>query len=395
MSGVFSARFGDICREIKVTTRDPIAEGYCRYVGLEHLDSGSLKIKRWGSVAEDSPSFTRVFKKGQILLGKRRPYLKKCAVAEFDGICSGDIIVLEPKPSKIIPGLLRFIIQSDAFWRVAIATSSGSLSPRTKFSALASWEFTVNCSFAQETILDLLIKSQEASEKLIDLQISSAENIRGLYLNFFKNFYERGAGQVALPDNWKTMRLGDLLICVPQSGFSANEVSSDTGNYVLNLNNLSTDGYVLDGELKPIAISDYDAALELKEGDFLISRANTQDLVGLVGIYKPRKDKVIFPDTMMRLRLNEKLIIKEYLEAFLLSPYGRRSIQRVAAGTSASMKKINKKTLSDIPVPVAPIEEQSLIFSTISFFLDVREQLSSLSKSHSILRSRIIEEIIS
>ncbi|WP_081042068.1 restriction endonuclease subunit S [Pseudomonas putida] len=395
MSGIFSARFGDICREIKATTRDPIAEGYCRYVGLEHLDSGSLKIKRWGSVAEDSPSFTRVFKKGQILLGKRRPYLKKCAVAEFDGICSGDIIVLEPKPSKIIPGLLRFIIQSDAFWRVAIATSSGSLSPRTKFSALASWEFTVDCSFAQEAILNLLVKSQEASEKLIDLQISSAENIRSLYLKFFKNYYERGASQVALPDDWKTMRLGDLLTCVPQSGFSANEVSSDTGSYVLNLNNLSTDGYVLDGELKPIAISDYDAALELKEGDFLISRANTQDLVGLVGIYNPRKDKVIFPDTMMRLSLNEKLIVKEYLEAYLLSPYGRRSIQRVAAGTSASMKKINKRTLSEIPVPVAPIEEQSLIFSTISSFLDVREQLGSLSRSHSILRSRIIEEVIS
>lgn len=395
MSNFFSLRFGDICREVKATTRTPIADGYDRYIGLEHLDSGSLKIKRWGSVAVDSPSFTRVFKKGQILLGKRRPYLKKSAIAEFDGICSGDIIVLEPKPSKIMPGLLRFIIQSDAFWRVAIATSSGSLSPRTKFSALASWEFTVNCSFAQEEILNLLVKSQEASEKLIDLQISSTENIRSLYLSFFQNFYERGATQVALPGDWKTMLLGDLLTCVPESGFSANEVSSDTGSYVLNLNNLSPDGYVLDGELKPIAMSDYDADLELKEGDFLISRANTQDLVGLVGIYKSRKDKVIFPDTMMRLRLNEKLIVKEYLEAYLLSPYGRRSIQRVAAGTSASMKKINKKTLSKINIPVPPTEEQTLIFSTMSSFLEVREQLTCLSKSHSALRSRIVETIIS
>lgn len=83
-------KFGDICREVKITTKDPIADGYDRYIGLEHLDSGSLKIKRWGMIAEDNPSFSRIFKKGHILIGKRRPYLRKAAIAEFDGICSGD-----------------------------------------------------------------------------------------------------------------------------------------------------------------------------------------------------------------------------------------------------------------------------------------------------------------
>ena len=41
-----TVKFGDICREVKLTTKDPIADGYERYIGLEHLDSGSLKIKR-------------------------------------------------------------------------------------------------------------------------------------------------------------------------------------------------------------------------------------------------------------------------------------------------------------------------------------------------------------
>ncbi|TOP99752.1 restriction endonuclease subunit S, partial [Vibrio parahaemolyticus] len=89
-----TVKFGDICKEVKLTTKDPLGDGYERYIGLEHLDSGSLKIKRWGMIAEDNPSFTRVFKKGHILFGKRRPYLKKAAIAEFDGICSSDIIVL-------------------------------------------------------------------------------------------------------------------------------------------------------------------------------------------------------------------------------------------------------------------------------------------------------------
>src|SRR5690554_1413276 len=96
-----TVKFGDICKEVKLTTKDPIGDGYERYIGLEHLDSGSLKIKRWGSIIEDNPSFTRVFKKGQILFGKRRPYLRKAAVAEFDGICSSDILVLDVKDNKI------------------------------------------------------------------------------------------------------------------------------------------------------------------------------------------------------------------------------------------------------------------------------------------------------
>ncbi|MCS6084264.1 hypothetical protein LNN85_00330 [Klebsiella pneumoniae subsp. pneumoniae] len=56
-------KFSDICREVKITTQTPIIDGYERYVGLEHLDSGSLNIKRWGMISEDNPSFTRVFKK--------------------------------------------------------------------------------------------------------------------------------------------------------------------------------------------------------------------------------------------------------------------------------------------------------------------------------------------
>uniref|UniRef100_A0A3B0LVN7 Uncharacterized protein n=1 Tax=Arsenophonus endosymbiont of Trialeurodes vaporariorum TaxID=235567 RepID=A0A3B0LVN7_9GAMM len=56
-------KFGDICREVKLTSKDLISDGYERYVGLEHLDSGSLKIKRWGMLDENKPSFTRVFKK--------------------------------------------------------------------------------------------------------------------------------------------------------------------------------------------------------------------------------------------------------------------------------------------------------------------------------------------
>ncbi|EPA8407755.1 restriction endonuclease subunit S [Kluyvera ascorbata] len=159
-------KFGDICREVKITTKDPFADGYERYIGLEHLDSGSLKIKRWGVIEEDNPSFTRVFKKGHLLIGKRRPYLRKAAVADFDGICSSDIIVVEPKKSVIEKGLLPFIIHSEEFWAWAIKTSSGSLSPRTKFKSLSEFKLKNIKPDVQITLLDGLLSAEKYLQRV-------------------------------------------------------------------------------------------------------------------------------------------------------------------------------------------------------------------------------------
>lgn len=179
-----TVKFGDICREVKLTTKAPLADGYDKYIGLEHLDSGSLKIKRWGSVAEDNPSFTRVFKKGQILFGKRRPYLKKAAIAEFDGICSGDIIVMEPKGDLMLPELLPFIVQSEGLWEWAVKTSSGSLSPRTKFKSIAEYKLFVPAIKEQKDVISRHIATNNVEECVANGMMS----FEALFTRILKEF---------------------------------------------------------------------------------------------------------------------------------------------------------------------------------------------------------------
>lgn len=70
-----------------------------RFIGLENIEPENLKISTWGNV-EDGTTFTKRFSKGDVLFGKRRAYLKKVAIADFDGICSGDILVLRAKEKK-------------------------------------------------------------------------------------------------------------------------------------------------------------------------------------------------------------------------------------------------------------------------------------------------------
>lgn len=153
--------FGDLTRNLTVAVKDPLSEGYERYVGLEHIEPGNMHIKSWGHVA-DGTTFTRVFKKGQVLFGKRRAYQRKAALAEFDGICSGDILVFEANEDNVIPELLPFIVQSDKLFDYAIKTSAGSLSPRTKFKDLAKLKFKLPPLPEQKRLADLLWSVDEA-----------------------------------------------------------------------------------------------------------------------------------------------------------------------------------------------------------------------------------------
>jgi type I restriction enzyme M protein len=133
-------RFGDVVENINETVSNPTEAGLDRFIGLEHLEPGSLHIRSWGNVT-DGTTFTRRCRPGQVLFGKRRAYQRKVAVAEFDAVVSGDIYVLAPKDNRLLPELLPFICLSERFFEHAVGTSAGSLSPRTNWSSLADFEF--------------------------------------------------------------------------------------------------------------------------------------------------------------------------------------------------------------------------------------------------------------
>jgi len=158
--------FGDVVRLSKERSPDPEADGLERYIGLDHLDPGELKVRRWGDIA-DGTTFTNVFRPGQVLFGKRRAYQRKVGVAAFSGVCSGDIYVFEPRdPAVLLPGLLPFICQTDGFFDYAIGTSAGSLSPRTNWKSVAQYEFALPPMEEQARIVQALSAVDGLAEHL-------------------------------------------------------------------------------------------------------------------------------------------------------------------------------------------------------------------------------------
>ena len=171
-------RFGDVVRNANLTERDPDGTGVERIVGLEHLDPENLHIRRWNALGNGT-SFTRRFVPGQTLFGKRRAYQRKVVFAEFEGICSGDILTFEPKdPEKLLPELLPFICQTDAFFDYALGTSAGSLSPRTSWKALQDFEFSLPPVEEQKRIAEILWAADEAVERSASAEIGTEESRR-------------------------------------------------------------------------------------------------------------------------------------------------------------------------------------------------------------------------
>ena len=156
--------FGDVVQEVRTTIKDPKGEGIERVVGLEHIETENIHLSKWASIEEDT-TFTKGFKKGHVLFGRRRAYLKKAAQAGFDGICSGDITVMEAK-DDLLPELLPFLVCNDKFFDYAVKHSAGGLSPRTKFKDIANYEFLLPPKDQQAKLAELLW----AADAMVELQ---------------------------------------------------------------------------------------------------------------------------------------------------------------------------------------------------------------------------------
>ena len=146
---------GDVAREVK--QKAPVGQELPT-VGLEHLDPDEVELTRWDENTETT--FTKAFSKGQVLFGRRRAYLRKAAVAPFDGICSGDITVIAAR-NGLSPRLLPFIVQNESLFNHAVTNSAGSLSPRVKWQSLSQFEFELPSADRQEELADILWAAQE------------------------------------------------------------------------------------------------------------------------------------------------------------------------------------------------------------------------------------------
>ena len=196
-------KLGDVAIEHKETCKGS-KDGY-PIVGLEHLVPEEVTLTAWDEGSDNT--FTKMFRKGNVLFGRRRAYLKKAAVAPFDGICSGDITVIEAIPDRILPELLPFIIQNDDLFDFSVGKSAGSLSPRVKWEHLRNYEFELPDMDKQCELAELLWAMDATKKSYRKLITATDELVKSQFIEMF--------GRPGSQSNYDTIDLGSIsnMIC--------------------------------------------------------------------------------------------------------------------------------------------------------------------------------------
>lgn len=156
-------KFSDLVDNI-VEKVKPQESGLEHYIGLEHLDSGSLHIKRFGESKTLIGDKLKIYK-NDIIFAKRNAYLKRVSIAPFDAVASAHSMVLRLKSENVLPEFLPFFLLSEKFWTRAIEISVGSLSPTINWKSLAKQEFLLPPKDQQAKLAELLWAMDEVIER--------------------------------------------------------------------------------------------------------------------------------------------------------------------------------------------------------------------------------------
>lgn len=341
-------RFGDVVKEVRETSQNHIADGIDHVVGLEHLSPLDIHIRSWGNIA-DSTTFSRRFRKGQVLFGRRRAYQRKAVVADFDGICSGDIIVMEAIEDKLDPNLLPFLVHSEGFYNWAVSTSAGSLSPRTKFKSLAEYEFRLPPGDVQKKLAELLWAVDDLTEKLV---------IQRDYLN---TIFSARVDDLIWNKDYPKAKLVTISVLskgLQDGDWIESKDMSPSGVRLIQLADIG-EGVFIDKSQRYVSEETFEKlnCFEILPGDLLLARM--PDPIGRTCEIPDIGQKMITAVDCCIIRVNEKENDKSYCLYMLNSAIMRKNIISLSSGSTR--QRISTTNLRNMLVPKPNKKDQQSI----------------------------------
>lgn len=330
-------KFADIALNL-TQKRKPTPDDMATYIGLEHLDSGSLSVTRWGSKVPIKGD-KLIMQKGDVLFGKRNAYLRRAAIAPHDGLFSAHGMILRPNEKVISSKLFPFFICSDYFFDAAIRISVGSLSPTINWSALKELEFTLPDMNEQEKLAELFWAANDTKEAYKKLLNLTDELVKSQFIEMFydKKYPVKTIGNVI---DKNIMRVASVF---------------DKGDEIHYLDISS-----IDNNLKrvigtnPYLLKDAPSRAQyvLKKGDILYStvRPNLQN----IAINPYAENNIIGSTGFCVLRCNN--VSTGYMWGVITSNLFTNEMITLANG--ANYPAVTDKIVHAFEIPVPPEEEQ-------------------------------------
>lgn len=354
-------RFGDVvhqCKE-KVDREDNPFE---RYVEGGHMDSEDIHIRRWGEFGEDyvGPAFHRIFRKGQVLYGSRRTYLKKVAFAEFDGITANTTFVLETKDQSVfMQELLPFLMLTDRFTEHSIGESKGSTNPYINYPDIAKLEFPLPPIEEQKRIAEILWAADEAVRRWREAIAGLLTLYEVLAIKLFSqgvNGKDARKSQLwSIPSDWSLETLESLVSSSSPVRYGIVQVGAYTEDGVPTLAIKDLGGDFIAGVHKTNHRKELQYAnSRVQPDDVLLSIKAT---VGEVAVVPKHFHGNISRD-LARIRLNGR-VLPSFMAHLLKTKVYQKYLNTFVVGSTR--KELSIHVLRKLLVPVPSIDEQRKI----------------------------------
>lgn len=355
-------RFDEIAKNISERV-DPNNTDLEVYIGLEHIDSESLHIKRHGT--PDDVNGTKLkFYKGDIIFGRRRAYQRKAGIATWDGFCSAHALVLRANPDVIDPELFPFFMHSDLFMNRAIDISVGSLSPTINWGTLKHQEFQIPSTEVQYELKKLLWSANIQLTKKIELSKVANELIKSIIYELITE----GKKSTLKPKSFSNIPFEDLVITEkggirrgPFGSALKKEYFVEQGIKVYEQSNVIRNDFSRGNYFIEEDKFEKLKAFEIQSGDILISCSGT---VGKVAVVPELIEKGIMNQALLRARLNEDLVLPKYFMYLFESEIMQLKLLQKTQG-SAMKNLVALTEMKKIKFPVVDKDTQKKIISII------------------------------
>jgi type I restriction enzyme S subunit len=387
--------FGDVC-SIRAEAVHPSENPESVYVGMEHIDSGSIRLARFGFASEVNSSKSRFFA-GDILYGKLRPYLDKAALVEREGICSTDILVFRNNEASAAD-YLAYLIHSRAFLEHAIKTTRGVNHPRTSWASLRDFEFVLPPLPEQRAIAYALRAVQEAKE--VRQRESALERehkaalMQYLFTHGTRNETRKQTVIGEMPDSWQVFRVGQVVNM--KYGYQTSIPKSPPPDGV---KIISTAEIKNDGRLNLAKIRTVEVPKHLIEGycvaknDILFNWRNSQEHVGKAAIvdFTPQ-EPTVYASFIIRLRTKREVHYK-YLHAHLTYLRNQGLFFKLSR-RAVNQANFNANELAAVEVSIPSLEEQLEITNVLDACDNKISALEDESVRLNELFKAMLEELI-
>lgn len=361
-----------------------------QYIGLEDVESGTGQYRPTaGSARQNEDSTVGVFKSGDVLYGKLRPYLKKAIVSEANGVCSTEFLVLQPK-TVLAPWLHQWLLTTGVTQQIE-AGCEGSKMPRADWEHVGSIHIPSPSVSGQSEIIVALDRETKRIDSLIAKKTRFIELLKEKRLALITHAVTKGLdpnvkmrdsgvewiGEV--PEHWSvcklsyryTVELGKMLDEKKMTGNHPISYLRNKDVQWFNIN--SSDLPIMD--ISPSEIARY----TIKNGDLLVCEGGD---VGRSAIWRGADNVIGYQKALHRLR--SVSITTDTVEFFFNALFAAKSNGVFEEGdTKSTISHLPAETFREYKFAFPPIEEQKKI---VKFLTQMIGRVDSLAKKsqHSI-----------